>query len=408
MPRDVRMRGFQERASVDEVTAWLDARPLRTATETIPLDDAAGRILAADLVSDVNVPAFRRAAMDGWALRGEDTFGASETESLTLDVIGVSLPGAPFDGTVEGGQAVRIMTGAPVPEGADAVLPAEYGTETPKRLEARGSVPPKRHVGDVGEDIRNGDALLTTGRRLRPQDIGVAASVGRGALEVFEGARVAILVTGDELVPAGTRPEGARIVDSNSPMLCALLERDGARAPRVHRLADDADTIRSALHEAPEDIVLVSGGSSVGQEDHAPRLVAELGELVFHGVALRPAAPTGIGIVGEKLVFLLPGNPVSCLCAYDLFAGRAVRRAGGDAPTWPYASVRGALSHKIASALGRVDYVRVKRDGEAITPVMTRGASILSSTTEADGFVMVPQDSEGFAEGTDVEVWLYG
>ncbi len=408
MPRDVRMRGFRERASVADVVAWLDARELPRSRESVPLSKAACRVLAEMLVSDVDVPGFPRAAMDGWALCGEDTFGASETELLELRVLGVSLPGAPFDGTVKKGHAVRIMTGAPVPAGADAVLPAEYGTEDGGRLIARGSVPPGRHVGAVGEDIRSGDTLLPAGRTLRPQDVGVAASVGRAELEVFTKPSVAILATGNELAPPGERPHGALIADSNTPMLGALVERDGAGRVAAQRVVDDADVLRDALRASNEDIVLVTGGTSVGQEDHAPRLVAELGELVFHGVALRPAAPTGIGVIDERLVFLLPGNPVSCLCAYDLFAGRAVRHAAGRSLQWPYQRMTGTLTRKVSSVLGRVDYVRATRDGTSITPIMTRGASILSSTTEADGFVLIPQDSEGSAEGSDVEMWLYG
>jgi molybdopterin molybdotransferase len=155
------------------------------------------------------------------------------------------------------------------------------------------------------------------------------------------------------------------------------------------------------------DILLVTGGSSVGDEDHAPRLLAELGTLRFHGVGLRPAAPVGMGVLGTRPVFLLPGNPVSCLCAYDFFAGRVVRRLGGRDPAWPYATQRGTLARKIASVLGRVDYVRVKVEDSAVEPLMARGASILSSTTEADGFVIVPKDHEGWPAGADVEVHLY-
>jgi molybdopterin molybdotransferase len=165
--------------------------------------------------------------------------------------------------------------------------------------------------------------------------------------------------------------------------------------------------VRAALLGAEADVILVSGGSSVGKEDHAPRVLAELGELSVHGVALRPASPAGFGFLDDRPVFLLPGNPVSCLCAYDLFASRAVRRLGGRSTDLPYRSTVLPLLRKLTSAVGRVDYVRVLIHDGQVEPLATSGASILSSTTRADGFVLVPRDSEGQAAGEEVTVYLY-
>jgi molybdopterin molybdotransferase len=172
-------------------------------------------------------------------------------------------------------------------------------------------------------------------------------------------------------------------------------------------VADDPEAILAALRDQA-DVVLVSGGSSVGQEDHAPRLLAQHGQLAIHGIAMRPSSPAGMGRLGRQLVFLLPGNPVSCLCAYDFFAGRAIRRLGGRDPDWPYRRVRLALRRKLVSVVGRVDYARVARVGEEVEPVAIGGASVLSSTIRADGFVIIPGDSEGFPAGSQVEVFLYG
>src|SRR5262245_8225999 len=163
------MRGFRSRAEVSDVLAWVDGRDAPLAPETVPVETAAGRVLAAAVASDVDVPSFRRAAMDGWAVRGEDTFGASDVEPLSLALVGESRPGAPPAGAIGAGQAMRIRTGAPLPDGADAVLPAEQGLEKDGALEARGEVPPGRHVGQVGEDVRRGDPVLPAGRVLRPQ-----------------------------------------------------------------------------------------------------------------------------------------------------------------------------------------------------------------------------------------------
>lgn len=233
------------------------------------------------------------------------------------------------------------------------------------------------------------------------------SAVGIAQLHAIRRPGVSILITGDELLPAGSKPAGFQIVDSNSPMLAALVRRDGGMPLGVTMLADRREAIRDAMLQSPGDILLVSGGSSVGSEDHAPSLLAELGELPIHGLALRPASPTGIGFLAGRVVFLLPGNPVSCLCAYDLFAGRAVRRLGGRHAEMPYRVAKLPLAAKIVSAVGRVDYVRVRIAGGRVDPIAVSGASLLSTTTMADGFVLVPRDREGYAPGEEVEIHLY-
>ncbi len=407
MFHDVRMRGFQDRAEVAAVLALLDSRLKPLPAETVGLTEAAGRILADPVISAFAVPGFDRAAMDGYAVIGCETFGASPYNPLDFVIQGEALPGRPFAGAVQTGQAVRIMTGAPLPAGADAVVPAEAAEECGTRLRVQEPVPPGRHVGRRGEDIAVGQTVLPAGRLLRPQDLGVLASIGASPVRVVRRPTVAILITGDELLPCGSQPDAYRIVDSNSVMLSALARRDGALPPRMQMLPDRYETIRASLQEAREDVVLISGGSSVGQEDHAPRIVAELGEVCVHGVALRPASPTGLGFVEQRPVFLLPGNPVSCLCAYDLFAGPALRRLGGRPMALPYRCQTLPLSRKIASAIGRVDYVRVQVHEGQVEPLAIGGASILSSTTRADGFVLVPADLEGYAPGETVEVFFY-
>jgi molybdopterin molybdotransferase len=404
---DVRMRGFRDRAEVADVVALLTSglRPL--SAEKVDLRAAAGRVLASDVIAEVAVPPFDRAAMDGYALRGGETFGAGPYNPLEFDVVGQALPGRPFAGQVQPGQAVRIMTGAPLPAGADAVLQAEEAEETDGRLRISDAVPPGRHVGRRGEDIEPGSVVFRAGRVLRPQDVGVLASIGASPVSVIRRPRVDIIVTGDELLPCGSKPEGHRIVDSNSVMLEALVRRDGG-IPRVLPIVPDRrEAVQAALSGSDADVLLVSGGSSVGQEDHAPRVLAEVGELAVHGVALRPASPAGVGFLQGRPVFLLPGNPVSCLCAYDLFAGVAVRFLGGHSPELPYRSCTLPLARKLVSAVGRVDYVRVLVHDGQVEPLATSGASILSSTTRADGFVLAPRDSEGLAPGEFVQVFLY-
>ena len=405
---DVRMRGFRDRAEVDDVLKLLQERLQPLPGEEVGLQEAAGRVLAVDVKAPGDVPAFDRAAMDGYALRGEETFGAGPYNPLELQVVGLSLPGKPYQASLARGQAVRIMTGAPVPVGADAVLPAESAEEIAGRLRLTDAVPPGRHVGRRGEDIQAGSVVFEVGRRLRPQDVGILASLGLSPISLVRRPTVTIIVTGDELLPCGAKPEGFRIVDSNSVMLEALAIRDGGRPHMMPIVPDRREAVRAAIMEAEGDVLLISGGSSVGQEDHAPRVLAEVGELSVHGVALRPASPTGIGFLPQgQPAFLLPGNPVSCLCAYDLFAGPAVRRLGGRSMDLPYRSAVLPLAAKLVSMAGRVDYVRVRIQDGKVIPLTASGASILSSTSRADGFVLVPRDSEGLPPGEAVRVYFY-
>ena len=299
------------------------------------------------------------------------------------------------------------MTGAPVPEGVDAVVPAEYATESGGAIVVTRPVAPGQHIGHRGEDLREGAVALAAGRRLRPQDVGLVASLGLADVD-------------RRLPPARPDPRHRQRSETagraEGPLrrlrreflhAARPVDRDGGVLEAQHRLGDDPDAIRAALVAAGADVILVSGGSSVGSEDHAPQLIAKVGELAIHGVAMRPSSPAGVGRIGDALVFLLPGNPVSCLCAYDFFAGRAIRLRGGRAPEWPHRSMRCPVARKIVSAIGRVDYCRVRIVDGAVEPIALSGASILSSTTRADGFVIVPAESEGYGPGSDVAVYLY-
>ena len=404
---DVRMRGFARRHTVEAALAWLDAQLEPLPAEEAPLRMAAGRVLAASVVSAVDVPGFDRATMDGYAVAAADTEGATAYSRLPLTVLGDAMPGRPFDGSVSAGEAVRVMTGAPIPRGADAVLPAEWiEADLGAGILALAPVSPGKNVGRRGEDIVRGTALLDRGRVLRPQDLGVLSSIGQGEARVVRRPRVRLVVTGNELLPSGSLPCGFQIADANGPMLAALVERDGGIVDFPGLVRDDRQAILEALH-ADAEIVIVSGGSSVGIEDLAPTLVAEFGELAVHGIAMRPSSPTGLGRIGSRLVILLPGNPVSSLCAYDFFAGRAIRVLGGRGAAWPYRAIHGILNRKISSPIGRLDYARVKITDGMVDPLAIAGASLLSSTTRADGFVIVAADSEGFAAGAEVRVWLY-
>ncbi len=403
---DIRMRGFRDRSTVEEaLEAALDGiSPLPS--EPVPVTRAAKRVLGRDIVSTVDVPAFRRSMMDGYAVRAEDTYGATAYNPIPLRVVGTSMPGTVPDDHVIPGHCVMIVTGAPMPDDADAVLMVEDTNGSGDQIEATAPVPVGRNVGRVGEDVAAGDGILTSGRLLLPQDVGLLSAVGHDPIEVVRRPTVRIIVSGDELLPPGASPTGTKIVDSNSPMLAALVERDGG-IPEVVRLLDEEGTMEEALVRPGVDVIITAGAASVGSEDRVPVLVDRFGALTVHGITMRPSAPTGIGTIDGVRVVILPGNPVSCLAAYDFFAGPVVRSLGGRSPDWPYVSIKRTLERRIVSQIGRTAYVRVAVNGDFVTPIAISGSSVLSSVTGASGFVVVPAALEGYPEGSEVTVYCY-
>jgi molybdopterin molybdotransferase len=357
------------------------------------------------------VPAFDRAAMDGYAVGGEATFGASVYTPATFRRVGRSRPGFACEVTVGPSEAVQVATGAPMPAGTDAVVPFESTRADGESIFVHEAVPAGRHVSRSGEDIPRGATVLLAGRLLRPQDLGVLSALGEANVHVVGRPRVAALITGDELLPAGSKPRDFQIPDMNSVMIAALVRRDGGTCDIAGPIADVRPSIKDAIAElAPRiDLLLVTGGSSAGPEDHVPGIVAEMGRLIAHGLALRPASPTGLGLIrNDQLpVVLLPGNPVSCLCAYDFVAGPIVRRLAGRPQEWPYRRQTLPLARKLTSIVGRVDYTRVRIRSGQVEPLATSGASILSSVSRADGFVVIPADREGYPAGANVEVSCY-
>jgi molybdopterin molybdotransferase len=404
---DIRMRGFATRHDVDEALALLRQRLTALPNEVIGLAGGLDRVLADDVVAAVDVPHFQRSAVDGYGVRARDTFGASNYNPIPLVLKGEILPGRALDLTLMAHEAVRIMTGAPLPAGADAVVMAEYAEEDAERVNILQPISPFKNVGRIGEDIRRGDVVLTRGRKLRPQDLGVLASIQVAHIPVYRRPTVALIITGNELVAVGEPLTGCQIVDSNSCTLAGLSRRLGALPVRKGIIADDYHLIKEAIQQATEDVVIITGGTSVGAEDYAPLIIQEIGELVVHGVSMRPSSPVGFGFIQQQPIFLIPGNPVSALVAFDAFVGPTLQLLQGLQPTYPYAKVRGTLTRKIASAIGRVDFVRVRRTAAGIEPLRVTGASILSSTTRADGFVIVDKNSEGLDEGQEVEVYVY-
>jgi molybdopterin molybdotransferase len=407
------MRGFSERTDLESALEILrglvEALP-PLEEESVPLKEALGRTLAADVVSPVDVPSFDKSAMDGYALGAAETFGASTTDPATFRVMGEVLPGDAGGLELHPGEAARIMTGGPLPRGADAVLMAEHASEEGGRLFAHAPVVPGRNVARAGEDIGKGERVLGRGRILRPADLGVLASMSMAEVLVVRRPVVGILSTGNELVEPGSPEAGepGRVVDSCGPMLEGLVRETGAVSDRMGTLPDNRDLLRTALEAFDGDVLITTGATAVGLEDYLPGLLSELGELPVHGVNIRPASPLAFGRMGRVLALLLPGNPVAAMVGFDVVVRPALQLMLGQVEERRNRRVRGRLRRKLASALNRTDFVRVRLVGDGgVEPLRSGGSGVLTSVTSADGFIIVPRDDEGLEEGTEVEVFLF-
>lgn len=404
MSKDVRMKGFQSRSRVSEVHALIAERVKPIGLERVPFRSALGRVLAEDVLADRNVPPHPKSAMDGYAVRAEDVPG-------TLKVVGEIKAAEHFDGVLQKGQAVRIMTGARVPAGADAVVMVEDTTLDGDQVTVNGDSFAGKHVLRTGEDLAEGKAVLQAGRRLLPQDVSMLVTVSWLEVNVRRRPRVRIVPTGTELVRVGTNAKNSEVVESNSFMLAGLAERDGAE-PILHPIVkDDVEMLRRALTEPGADVVVMTGGSSVGKEDYGPVVMREVGELPVHGIHVKPASPTGVGFIGDTAVVLAPGYPVASYVAWDLFVRPIVQRMLGIPERLPYRTTRARLSKKIAKPSERTMIHRVVLNeasgGLPMASPLPGGAALLSTITRAHGFVLAPEGTAEMAAGEEVEVHLY-
>lgn len=373
----------------------LDAIEPVADVETLPLHAACGRILATDVVSPIDVPPCDNAAMDGYALRGADLEPGGHTE---LVVAGRALAGHPHLGACPPGAAIRIMTGAPMPPGLDTVVPQESVETQGDRIR----VPPGQRTGQhrriAGEDLVAGGLALLAGRRLGPADIGLAASLGLDRILARRRVRVALLSTGDELLPIGSPPEPGRIYDSNRYTLDALLERLGVEAIDLGVVPDRPDALEAAVRHAASraDAIVSTGGVSVGEADHIRAALARLGHVEFWSVAMRPGRPMAFGRVAEAWYFGLPGNPVAAMIAFLFLARPALLALGGAAPS-PPVPLRARASAPIRKRAGRTEYPRgfvtPAPDGTlSVAPDPSQGSGVLSSMSRANCIIVLPHD----------------
>ncbi|MEM2978782.1 MAG: molybdopterin molybdotransferase MoeA, partial [Candidatus Hadarchaeales archaeon] len=348
-----RWRGFREYLRVEEALRLVLSSSGPLGPEEVRLEEACGRVLFEDLLSPTDFPPFDRSAVDGYAVRASDTFGASETSPRTLEVVRER---------VGPGKAVQVMTGRPLPPGADAVVMVEHTRGKGREIEVLAPVTPWKNVSRRGEDVKRGERALEGGRRLGPQEVGMLACLGMGRVRVFRRPRVSILSTGSELREPGKKLGRGEIPDINSYSLSCAVRSCGALPLRLGRCPDERKELERRLGEGVRkgDVMLISGGTSVGKEDLVPELVGEKGELLFHGVNLRPGSPTAFGRVGGKPVFCLPGFPAACLISFVFLVRPLLRLMQGLPPERGLRKVEARVTRKVASSLGRMDVVRVR------------------------------------------------
>ena len=417
-------RGQREFFTVKTVSEALTGfRPeLRTPVETIPVTEALGHVPAEAVTAPHALPGFARATVDGFAVRAADTYGASEGLPSYLDLIGEARMGRPPEHELRPGAAIAIATGAPLPPGADAVLKVEYTqSPTPELIEVLRPATPGEGMVRADEDAPPGAQLVRPGRPLRAQDLGMLAAAGITEIRAHGRPRVAIVSTGDELVPAG-QPDGpsddppgalpvGQIRDSSAPALAALVREAGGEPTPAGIVPDDRAALVSRLREVlPDcDVLVVSAGSSVGARDETAAAIAPLGEpgIWCHGLSLKPGKPTLLADVDGIPVIGLPGNPRSALVVFRLIGMPIVRMVGGCTEPPPEPSVRARLARDLPSAAGRLDVVQVRLSGGENAEPLFGSSSLLSILTAADGYLLVPEAATGLAAGSEVEVMLY-
>jgi molybdopterin molybdotransferase len=379
--------------------------------ERVPLLTASGRVLAEDVHSPRDIPGFDNSAMDGYAVRAADVASASESNPVSLKVIETVGAGAMPSQRVESGTAVRTMTGAPIAPGADAIIQVERTRGTESVVEILAAADAKSFIRPRGEDLRAGELVMSSGKLLTPSDLGTLASLNRSMLDVARRPRVAIVATGDELVDVDQVPTGAQVVNSSAYALAAAIAEAGGEASILKIVRDNADETRERLSEAIRfDAVLSTGGVSVGQFDHVKGVMDDLGmRTLFHGVAQRPGRPLKFGIIDDRPVFGLPGNPVSTMVCFYLYARPALLKMGGHtAVGLPGIQVTCAVDIKTANNL--TEFVRVRlerRDGKILaTPTGNQGSGILSSLSKADALLIGPSKENLLKAGTSATALL--
>ena len=393
--------------SLNDAIKLIDENQKVMDMEEVPLAEAHKRVLAEDIISYHDSPPFDKSAMDGFALRGTDTFGASQSNPKTLKIVDAIGAGDFCDKTINEGEAIVIATGAPIPEGADAVLMKEYTTDDGEELTIYSQVTPGENVSPKAEDIKKGDKILSKNTFIRYQEMGLIASAGYDSVKVFKKPKVKLIITGNELVePTKEEIDKAKIINSNQYTIKAMAEDSGAIVSISHA-GDTFDEVREEIEKASKDydVIMTTGGTAISKGDVVLDVVDDLGEILFHGVAIRPGKPIGAGIVNDKMVFTFSGQPVAAMSQFDIFARKYLFKMQGRDFNWHIVQKEAKL--KIPSQLGRTDFIRAFSDEHYARHVLNRGSGIIRSMVEANSYIIIDENDEGYQKNDMVDVVFF-
>jgi molybdopterin molybdotransferase len=412
------VKGFQNLTKVDDaLRIFLDAvREPRVRTDVIHVEEALGRFLAADVVARRDLPPFDVSIVDGYAVLSEGVQDASEQSPVILSVAGESKLGAVSRLKVGNGQAVAVATGSMVPVGSDSIAMVEQTKSLAgNKVEIRTPTSKGQNISKKGEDIGSGQIVLAKGRRVRPEDVGVLKALGVAKVQIVRKQRVAIISTGNELASSPSSSDSAKVVDTNRPILSAMIQNLGAQPVDLGIVRDHEQGITTALRKGlrAADVVLVTAGSSVGRRDLVPRCINGLGKpgLLVHGIAMRPAMPTGLAIVRSKPVVSLPGFPVSAMIAFRVFVRPLIAKLSGVSQVFD-PTVKAVLKERVSGGRGLRTFVRVavrREEGRLVAePLKIQRSSVLTSMINANGIVTIPETNMVYEAGEEVEVSLIG
>ena len=404
-----KLKGFQKLTSTDEaMIKWLNILKLHKLEETnIPIKEAINRVLSSDIIVKEDLPRFDKSAVDGYAMLANDTIGASQFKSVSFSLTTAK--------KISSKQAIQVWTGNPIPEGADSVVMIENTKKHNSQLEIYTQLPKWANVSKKGEDVQSGEIGLKSGTRLKPHHLALIAALGYTSIKVTRKPRIAVLATGNELVDSGGSISVGKIFESNRIAISGLCKELDSEPIDLGIAKDDVNDLSEKINLGLNncDALITTGGTSVGQFDLLPEVVNKIGNpgIIVHGMALRPAMPTGLAVVGGKPILLLSGNPVAAMIGFEVFMRPLISRMLG-LNSDKRQTIYGIMNRKVATRLGRKTYLRVrifqKNTEFIVEPISARGSGIISSMTKANGFVVVPANREGIRKGELVSVQLFG
>ncbi|MBN1803194.1 MAG: molybdopterin molybdotransferase MoeA [Candidatus Lokiarchaeota archaeon] len=408
----LRKIGFSKLTPLEEASDLLLSNISLTTVEVVETSSSLGRFLAESIKSGLNIPPFDRSAMDGYAVKAEDTFGSSPQNPRNLKLVGKIEIGEKSEGIqMKSGEAIRISTGAAIPLGADAVVKIEDTKIEEANISIYLPIVPGKNVSRKGEDIPQDSIVLNSGTEIFSSHIALLSSLGIETVKVHSRPKVSVFATGDELVEVGQMLGENQIYNSNSPMISNLTQQYGGTVIREETLKDDKILLKKKLYESVEDsdLVIFTGGTSVGTQDFLPETIQENGTILVHGIAIKPGSPVLIGVVEDKIVFCLPGTPVAAYLCFVELVGMALRKMMGASEIDPRTETVAKMSRDVpVSGMGYIHFLRVKIEklgNEIIAhPVKLKGSGIISSLVQSDGIVKIHPYQEGLKKDDKVFV----